>query len=107
MAAAKEIMDIGPKLAWLVVKDTDGREWRYRRVRPADTAKVAQVEGHYHKGEPIRASLVRDDNGHPLLQQPGPGLPRVLIIDHVDDPTNPLLAILQIDPKEYYELVGH
>jgi hypothetical protein len=107
MGVAKEIKDIGPRLEWLVVEDDHGREWRYRRVGAADTAEVAHVEGHYLQGHPIRAALVRDDDGHPLLQQRGPGLPRTLIIDHVDDPTSPLLAVLSIDPKEVYELAGH
>jgi hypothetical protein len=107
MAAARAIKDVGPQLAWLTIEDDGGREWRYRRVGAADTAEVAHVEGHYLQGHPIRAALVRDDDGHPLLQQPGPGLPRTLIIDHVDDPTNPLLSVLNIDPKERYELVGH
>lgn len=105
MAVAKEIRDIGPRLGWLVIADDTDREWRYQRVGPADTAEVSQVEGHYLQGHPIRASLVRDADGHPLLQQPGPGLPGTLIIDHVDDPTNPLLSVLGIDPKEAYQLV--
>jgi hypothetical protein len=106
MAMAKEIRDIGPRLEWLVIADDAGREWRYRRVGPADTAEVAQVEGHFVHGHPIRGVLVREADGGPLLRQPGPGLPRTLIIDHVDDPTNPILSVLDLDPKEEYELVG-
>jgi len=106
MAVARAIKDIGPQLAWLTIEDDHGREWRYRRVGAADTAEVAHVEGHYLQGHPIRAALVRDADGHPLLRQPGPGMPPSLIIDHVDDPTNPLLSVFGIDPKEEYELVG-
>jgi hypothetical protein len=106
MAVAKEIRDIGPRLGWLVIADDTGREWRYQRVGPADTAEVAQVEGHFVQGHPIRGVLVREANGQPLLRKAGPGLPRALIIDHVDDPTHPLLSVLDLDPKEAYELVG-
>jgi hypothetical protein len=106
MAVARVIKEIGPQLAWLTIEDDQGREWRYRRLGPVDTAEVAQVEGHYLQGHPIRASLIRDADGHALLQQPGPGLPPTLIVDHVDDPTHPLLSVLDVDPKEEYELVG-
>ena len=105
MAAARAIKDIGPQMAWLVIEDDQGREWRYRRVGPADTAAVPHLEGHFVQGLPVRAVLIRNVDGHPLLQQPGPGLPRTLIVDHVDDPTNPLLSVLDIDPKAEYELV--
>jgi hypothetical protein len=106
MAVAKEIREIGPRLEWLVIADDTGREWRYQRVGPADTAEVAQVEGHFVQGHPIRGVLIREATGQPLLRQAGPGLPRTLIIDHVDDPTHPLLSVLDLDPKEEYEQVG-
>ena len=106
MAAARAVKDIGPRLAWLTIEDDTGREWRYRRVGPADTAEVPHLEGHYVNGHPTRAVLLRDVDGHPFLRQDGSGLPRTMILDHVDDPTNPLLSVLDIDPKEEYELVG-
>jgi hypothetical protein len=43
MAAARAVKDIGPRLAWLTIEDDTGREWRYRRVGPADTAEVPHL----------------------------------------------------------------
>jgi hypothetical protein len=106
MAVARLVKEIGPRFDWLTIVDDAGREWRYRRVGPLDTAEVPHLEGHYVDGHPTRAVLLRDADGHPLLRQDGPGLPRSIVLDHVDDPTNPLLSVLDLDPKEEYELAG-
>ena len=106
MAAARLVKEFGPRLDWLTIEDDAGREWRYQRSGPADTAAVPHLEGHYANGHPIRAVLLREADGRPLLRQSGPGLPRTLVLDHVNDPTNPLLSVLDLDPKEEYELVA-
>lgn len=104
MSAAKQIKEIRPRLEWLAVEDHDGRVWRYRRVGPLDIAEPAHVEGHYADGHPTRAVLVRDLDGHARLH--GDGMPRSIVVEHVDDPTSPLMSLLGLSPKEEYELVG-
>jgi hypothetical protein len=106
MSAAKHVKEIGPKLDWLTVEDHAGRVWRYRRVGPLDLAEPAQVEGHYTDGHPVRAVLVRDADGHVLLHGTGAGMPRSIVVEHVDDPTTPVTSLLGLSPKEEYELVG-
>jgi hypothetical protein len=106
MSAAKHVKEFGPKLEWLAVEDHDGRVWRYRRVGPLDLAEPAQVEGHYAAGQPIRAVLVRDLDGHVRLHGAGAGMPRSIVVQHVDDPTDPVTSLLGLSPKEEYELVA-
>ena len=106
MSAAKHIKEIGPKLDWLTVEDHAGREWRYRRVGPLDVAEPAQVEGHYVDGHPIRAVLVRDLDGHVMLHGNGAGMPRSIVVQHVNDPTGTVDSLLGLWPKEEYELVA-
>ena len=106
MSAAKQVKEIGPKLDWLTVEDNAGRVWRYQRIGPLDIAEPAQVEGHYTHGQPIRATLVRDADGHVLLHGDGTGMPRSIVVAHYDDPTGPLLSLLGLSPKEEYVLVA-
>lgn len=106
MSAAKHIQEIGPKLDWLTIEDTAGRVWRYRRVGPLDVAEPAQVEGHYVDGHPIRAVLVRDLDGHAMLHGTGAGMPRSIVVQHVNDPTTTVDSLLELWPKEEYELVA-
>ncbi len=107
MSIAKAIRTAQPnKLDWFDVEDENGRRYRYRRVGGIDVAEVAQVEGHFSRGHPIRASLIRDHNGHPLLQQDADGLPPTIVVEHVDDPTSPLLSILGLPGKEEFTLVS-
>jgi hypothetical protein len=104
MSAAKHVKEIGPRMAWLTIEDQAGRVWKYQRVGASDIAEPAQVEGHFAKGHPIRADLVRDADGHALLHRDGPGMPRTIIVQHVDDPTSPLLSLLGLSEKEEYML---
>jgi hypothetical protein len=106
MSAAKHVKEIGPKLDWLTVEDHDGRVWRYRRAGPLDLAEPAHVEGHYTKGKPIRAVLVRDADGHVLLHGEGAAMPRSIVVEHVNDPTDPVTSLLGLSPKEEYELMA-
>jgi hypothetical protein len=106
MSAAKHVKEFGPRMEWLTIEDHAGREWVYRRVGPLDIAEPAQVEGHYVDGQPVRAVLVRDLDGHVLLHGDGPGMPRSIVIARVDDPTSPLLSVLELAPKEEYVLVA-
>ena len=106
MSAAKHVKEIGPNLDWLTVEDHDGREWRYRRVGPLDLAEPAHVEGQYANGRPIRAALVRDADGHVLLHGDGTGMPRSIVVAHVDEPTDLVTSLAGLSPKEEYELVG-
>jgi len=107
MIAAKQVKEIGPKMEWIAVEDHAGRVWKYKRVGPLDIAEPAQVEGHYVKGEPIRAVLVRDADGHVLLHGDGTtGMPRSICVRHVEDPTSPMLSVLGLAPKEEYVLVA-
>jgi hypothetical protein len=105
MSAAKHVKDIGPRMEWITIEDNAGREWRYQRVGPLDIAELAHVEGHYAQGHPIRAVLVRDLDGHVLLHGNGTGMPRTIVVAHVDDPTSPMLSVLGLFPKEEYALV--
>jgi hypothetical protein len=104
MSAAKHVREIGPRMEWFSIEDHAGKVWRYQRARPVDLAEPAQVEGHYTKGLPIRAVLVRDDDGHVMVH--GNGMPRSIVVDHIDDPHSPLLGLLGISPKEEYVLVA-
>jgi hypothetical protein len=106
MSAAKHVKEIGPKLDWLTIEDHAGRVWRYRRVGPLDLAEPAHVEGQYTHGQPIRAVLVRDLDGHVLLHGDAGGLPRSIVVQHVDEPTDPVTSLLGLSPKEEYELVA-
>jgi hypothetical protein len=106
MAAARAIVEIEPKtLAWLTVEDNTGRVWRYRRVGEVDLAEPVDVEGHLKHGHPFRANLVRDNDGHPSLRQDGPGLPRVLMMEYIEDPSNLYLTALGLPGKAEYVLV--
>src|SRR4051794_34941426 len=105
MSAAKQVKEIGPKLAWLTVEDHTGRVWRYQRIGPLDIAEPAHVEGHFVHGESVRAALVRDVDGHVLLHADGSGMPRSIVVAHFDDPSSPLLSLLGLSPKEEYVLV--
>lgn len=105
MAAARAIVEIEPKtLQWLTIEDTTGKVWRYRRVGQADLAEPVDVEGHLKRGHPFRANLVRDNDGHPALRQDGPGLPRELILEYIEDPTNSYLTALGLPGKAEYVL---
>ena len=106
MIAAKQVKEIGPRLEWLTIEDHAGRVLRYRRVGALDTAEPAHVEGHYADGRAIRAVLLRDLDGHALLHGDGTEIPRSIVVEHVDDPTNPLLRVLGPSPKEEYVLVA-
>jgi hypothetical protein len=106
MSTAKQVKEIGPMMEWFSIEDNAGRVWRYQRARPVDLAEPAQVEGHYTKGHPIRAVLVRDDDGHAMLHGRETGMPRSIVVDHIDDPHSPLLGLLGISPKEEYVLVA-
>ena len=106
MSAAKHVTEIGPMMEWFSIEDNAGKVWRYQRARPLDLAEPAQVEGHYTKGLPIRAVLVRDDDGHVMVHGNGTGMPRSIVVDHIDDPHSPLLGLLGISPKEEYVLVA-
>jgi hypothetical protein len=106
MSAAKQVKEIGPKMEWLAIEDNAGRVWKYRRGKALDLAEPAQVEGHFAKGDVIRAVLVRDDDGHVMLHGDGGGMPRSICVEHVDDPHSPLLGLLGIAPKEEYVLVA-
>jgi hypothetical protein len=106
MSAAKQVREFGPRMEWLAIEDNAGRVWRYQRAGALDIAELAQVEGHYTHGQPIRAVLVRDDDGHVLLHGDGGGMPRSIVVQHVDDPTSPLLSVLGLSPKEEYVLVA-
>lgn len=106
MSAAKQVKAIGPNMEWLVIEDHSGREWRYQRHGPLDVAEPAQLEGHYARGEPIRAVLVRDSDGHVALHGNGVAMPQSIVVSHVEDPTSPLLSLLGLSPKEEYVLVA-
>lgn len=106
MSAAKHVKEIEPtKLDWLTVEDDAGRVWRYRRVGAADLAEPVQLEGHLKNGRPFRANLVRDNDGHPLLRQDGPGLPRVLMLEYIEDPDDLYRTALGLPGKAEYVLV--
>lgn len=106
MSAAREVKEIEPtRLDWLTVEDDAGRVWRYLRVGSADLAEPVHLEGHLTNGRPFRAALVRDNDGHPLLRQDGPGLPRVLMLEFIEDPDNLYLTALGLPGKAEYVLV--
>jgi hypothetical protein len=106
MSVARAVHEIDPdRLEWLTIEDTDGRVWKYRRIGPADLAEVVHVEGHLKRGLPFRANLIRDNDGHPALRQNGPGLPRVMILEYIEDPSDPFLTNLGLPGKAEYQLV--
>lgn len=106
MSAAKAVVEIEPnQMEWLTIEDDTGRVWRYRRVGALDLAEPVEVEGHLVSGRPFRASLVRDNDGHPLLRKDGPGLPRVLALEFIDDPSNFYMTSLGLPGKAEYVLV--
>jgi hypothetical protein len=103
MSFARAVIEIDPtRLDWLTIEDSDNRIWRYRRIGMADLAEPADVEGHLKNGHPFRASLVRDNDGHPMLQQDGSGLPRILILEFIEDPSNLYLTALGLPGKAEY-----
>lgn len=105
MANARAIKEIeSTKLDWLTVEDDKGKVWKYRRVGALDLAEPAHVEGHLKHGHPFRAGLIRDDDGHPMLRQDGPGLPRILVVEYIEDPSNPYLTALGLPGKAEYVL---
>jgi hypothetical protein len=105
MSVARAVQDLEPiRLDWLTVEDTDGRVWRYRRIGSADLAESAHVEGHFTQGHPLRAYLVRDHDGRPLLRQDAPGLPRVMILQYIEDPSDLYLTALGLPGKAEYLL---
>jgi hypothetical protein len=106
MAAARAVKEIeSNKLDWLTIEDDTGRVWRYRRVNVVDLAEPVDVEGHLKHGQPFRASLVRDNDGHPSLRQDGPGLPHSLVLEFIEDPSNLYLTALGLPGKAEYTLV--
>ena len=106
MATARAIKEIeSSKLDWLTVEDDAGKVWRYRRVGALDLAEPAHVEGHLSHGHALRAALVRDANGHPMLHHDGPGLPRVMVVEYVEHPSNLYLTALGLPGKAEYILV--
>jgi hypothetical protein len=106
MNTAKQVKAIGPNMEWLVIEDQSGHDWRYQRAGALDIAEPAQLEGHYARGAPIRAVLVRDADGHVTLRSDGAAMPRSIVVSHVDDPTSPLLSLLGLSPKEEYVQVA-
>lgn len=105
MSNARQINEIEPtRIDWLTVEDDTGRVWRYRRIGKADLAEAPQVEGHLKQGRPLRANLVRDNDGHPSLRQDGPGLPQTMIVEYIEDPSNPMITALGLPGKAEYVL---
>ena len=99
-------MEIEPnRLDWLSIEDDTGRVWRYRRVGALDLAEPVEVEGHLVRGQPFRANFVRDNDGHPLLHEDGPGLPRVLALEFIEDPSNFYITSLGLPGKAEYVVV--
>jgi hypothetical protein len=106
MATARAVEAVEPeRLNWFVVEADDGLRYRYRRVGALDVAEPAHIEGHFVQGHPVRAALVRDADGHPLLRKTGAGLPASVVVEHLDQPTSPLLSVLGLPEKEEYALV--
>jgi hypothetical protein len=107
MSAARAVREIEPTLLdWLTIEDTDDQVWKYRRKGPTDLAELVHVEGHLTNGRPFRANLVRDNDGHPLLRQDGPGLPPMMILEYIEDPSNLYLTALGLPGKAEYQLVA-
>ena len=105
MSKARGIQEFDPeRMDWMTIEDDAGGVWRYRRVGMADLAEAPQVEGHWSNGRPFRASLVRDNDGHPSLHQEGPGLPRVTIVEYIEDPSKLYLTALGLPGKAEYVL---
>ncbi|HVK10028.1 MAG TPA: hypothetical protein VM597_14765 [Gemmataceae bacterium] len=106
MSSARSVDAVeADRLDWIVVEADDGRRYRYRRVGALDVAEPAHIEGHFVDGHPVRAALVRDADGHPRLRQAAAGLPSSVVVEHLDQPTNPLLSVLGLPAKEEYALV--
>ena len=107
MSAARLVKEIEPtKLNWLTIEDDAGKVWRYRRVGNVDLAEAPHVEGHLAHGRAFRASLVRDNDGHPSLRQDGVGLPSQMIVEYIDDPSNPYLTAPGLPGKAEYALAA-
>jgi len=106
MSVARSVQEIDPsRLDWLTVEDTEGHIWKYRRAGAADLAEPVHIEGHFKRGLPFRANLVRDNDGHPFLRQNGQGLPRTMVLEYIEDPSNPLLTNMGLPGKAEYQLV--
>lgn len=107
MATAKSVKDFEPiNLEWLLIEDDAGHVRRYQRAGESDLAEAPQVEGHLKQGHPLRATLVRDHNGHALLRQDGPDLPRTLIVQYIEDPNDLYRTALGLPGKGEYVLVA-
>jgi hypothetical protein len=105
MFTARQVNEMEPSmLEWLTIEDDAGRVWRYRRLGYIDVAEPPHVEGHLKNGRAFRANLVRDNDGHPLLRQNAPGLPRTMIVEYIEDPSNPYVTAL--GPQAEYLLVA-
>lgn len=83
MAVAKQVSDVEhTSLAWLEIEDEEGTKYRYAKKGPAPDGATLQVAWEF-TGGPLRAKLVRDDDGRPVLRQDEPGLPSKIVVDYI------------------------
>jgi hypothetical protein len=84
MAVAKQVSDVErTALAWLEIEDEDGAKYRYAKKGLGPDGAPLHVAWEY-TGGPLRAKLVRGDDGRPVLRQDGPGLPAKIVVDYIE-----------------------
>jgi hypothetical protein len=84
MAVAKQVRKVeSTALAWLEIEDEDGAKYRYAKRGLAPDGSPLHVAWEF-TGGPLRAKLVREDDGRPVLRQEGPGLPAKIVVDYIE-----------------------
>src|SRR5262249_4864608 len=83
MSVAKRVSDVErTTLNWLKIDDEDGNVWRYGK-RGNIISDVIHLECEYFGKASIRATLLRDEDGKPVLRQEEPGLPREIVVEYI------------------------
>lgn len=84
MAVAKQVSDVErTALAWLEIEDEDGAKYRYSKKDLNSDGASCHV-GWEYTGGPLRAKLIREDDGTPVLRQDEPGLPEKIVVDFIE-----------------------
>jgi hypothetical protein len=94
MSVAKQVSDVEPHgLAWLEIEDEDGAKYRYFKKALAPDRGTVHIEAQFTGGH-LRAQLVRQKDGQPVLRQNEPGLPSKTVVSHIQLAAMPGVPIM-------------
>ena len=88
IALAVKDWDRSYDCAWVVITDTDYKNYRYEKRNPAPAGALLDVDFYVHhtdeKGNPVLTLGLMYKDRKPVLQQDEPGLPLKIVAQYRD-----------------------